>query len=163
MNVARLVKLPSGKPPKALVWTAEREERWKREVAGRVAEGYKLKRAREMAPTPSPVVVWRADHTGRFLDHLINDRLCAMWFIVTHRGLRRGETCGLEWSDCALSAEFPTATISRQIVRVGPDLVEDTPKSDAGEREVALGHEGAMVLKAHKARQNRERLEWGEA
>lgn len=39
VNVAALVKLPGGKRPKALVWTVERETRWRQTVAAHVAAG----------------------------------------------------------------------------------------------------------------------------
>jgi hypothetical protein len=44
VNVAALVKLPSGKSPKPMVWTEEREERWNADVDKLVRQGYKLKR-----------------------------------------------------------------------------------------------------------------------
>ncbi len=39
VNVASLVKLAAGKRPKALVWTVERETRWREAVAAHVAAG----------------------------------------------------------------------------------------------------------------------------
>jgi integrase len=144
VNVAALVKLPSGKRPKALVWTAEREAQWR--ATGRC---------------PSSVMVWRPDQLGAFLDHAASDRLYALWHLLAHRGLRRGEACGLEWSDVDLTTG--TATIRTQRITVGGEVLEGDPKSEAGGRMIALGTEGVAELKAHRTRQLQDRLAWGEA
>ncbi|QKV72498.1 N-terminal phage integrase SAM-like domain-containing protein [Amycolatopsis sp. Hca4] len=65
VNVAALVKLPSGKSPKPMVWTEERA-----------------------------VMAWRADHTGQFLDYVADHPLYAMWYRMVHRGPRCGECAG---------------------------------------------------------------------
>jgi hypothetical protein len=57
VNVATLVKLPSGKSPKPLVWTIEREERWREKVSRLVEQGTSYARARDLVPPPSPVMV----------------------------------------------------------------------------------------------------------
>ena len=53
-----------------------------------------------------------------------------------HPGLRRGESCGLRRTDTDLHTA--TATIRWQITQLGWDPVQGAPKSDAGERTVAL-------------------------
>lgn len=103
INPATLVKLPSGRRPKALVWTVERVERWQAEVDKLKRNGKIAKRAREQVPTPSPVMVWRPDQLGQFLDHAAEDRLYALWHLIAFRGLRRGEACGLEWPEVDLT------------------------------------------------------------
>lgn len=62
-----------------------------------------------------------------------------------------------------MNSKEPTANIERQRISVDGEIIEDTPKSDAGGRVIALGMAGAGVLKAHKAAQNKEPLAWGEA
>lgn len=44
-----------------------------------------------------------------------------------------------------------------QITRLGWDTAEDGPKSEAGERQVALDKETVTVLRAHRRRQDAER------
>ncbi len=163
VNVASLVKLPSGKSPKPMVWTVEREKRWRDEVAKLVEQGKSYKRARDLVPPPQSVMVWRPDQLGVFLDHVQDHRLFALWFLLSHRGLRRGEACGLEWLDCAMDATPPSATIERQRVVVEGRVIEDTPKSEAGGRVVPLGTDGVEVFRAHRVAQKKERLAWGEA
>lgn len=165
-NVAGLVKLPSGKRPKALVWTTERENRWRADVEKLIEEGHAPEKARDLVPPPSPVMVWRPDHLGTFLDHTApgsdGHRLYALWHLLSHRGLRRGESCGLEWHDLDLE-KAGTATIERQRISVDGKIIEDAPKSDAGGRVVALGKDGVAVLKAHRLAQKKEKLAWGKA
>ncbi|MER7861684.1 hypothetical protein ABTX61_21435 [Amycolatopsis japonica] len=78
VNVATLVKLPSGKSPKPIVWTAEREQRWRKEITHKVATGMKYAKARSTTPLPSAAMVWRPDHLGTFLDHNEGHQLYAL-------------------------------------------------------------------------------------
>lgn len=158
VNVASLVKLPSGKSPRAEVWTKGREKAWRDAMDSLVREGRSPKQARNEAPTPSSVMVWTATHLGQFLDDVADDRLYALWHILGTRGLRRGEVLGLQWGD--VDWEHATLTIERQLVNVVGTVMEDRPKSDAGGRVIALGTEGQSVLKAHRAAQKRDRLMW---
>ncbi len=143
VNPAALVKLPSGKRPKAYVWTTERVERWRRS-----------------GEQPSPVMVWTADQLGAFLDVASNDRLYALWHLIAHRGLRRGEACGVSWSDVDLEAG--ALTVRRQLVQIGWEVDEDDPKSDAGGRTVALDAGTVAALRTWRRHQFTERLAWGE-
>jgi integrase len=94
-NPATHVRIPSGKRPRALVWTPELEA--------------------EFAHTgqrPSPVTIWRPDQLGTFLDAVAEHRLYAYFHLLAYRGLRRGEGLGLEWPDLSLDAG--TLTVRRQ-------------------------------------------------
>ncbi len=161
VNVASLVKLPAGKRPKALVWTAEREQRWREAVAAQRANGKTAAEARDLAPRPSPVMVWRPDQLGAFLDVAAGDRLYALLHLVAHRGMRRGEAAGLAWEDVALDAS--SLTVRRQRVQLGWQVHEDDPKSEAGGRTVALDAGTVEALRAHRRRQLAERMQWGAA
>jgi len=143
-NVAALVKLPPGKRPKALVWTAERVARW-----------------READELPSPVMVWTPTQLGAFLDAAADDRLYGLWHLIAHRGLRRGEACGLGWSDVDLDGA--RLTVRRQRVQLGTEVYEDIPKSDAGTRVVALDAGTVAALRAHRRHQIEDRMVWGPA
>lgn len=160
VNVAELVKLPSGRAPRAVVWTPPRALAWRAAVAQLVSQGLSDARARHDAQRPSSVMVWTAGQLGQFLDSIGNDRLYALWFVLGTRGLRRGEVLGLRWVDVDWDAA--TLTIDRQLVNVVGTVMEDKPKSDAGGRVIALGQEGVAVLKAHRTAQARERLALGE-
>ncbi|GAB2835572.1 site-specific integrase [Streptomyces daliensis] len=143
-NPAAHVELEAGKRPKALVWTEERILHWKR-----------------TGERPSPVMVWTPEHTGRFLDHVAEDRLYALFHLVAFRGLRRGEACGQRWTDTRLDAAL--ITVAKQLVVDGWEVYEDDPKTDAGARTIALDSDTVGTLRRHRAQQDKDREEWGSA
>ncbi|MBE1530351.1 site-specific integrase [Actinomadura algeriensis] len=80
--------------------------------------------------------------------------------MIAFRGLRRGEACGLRWTDVDL--DEGTVRVCWQITQVGGDTEQGRPKSEAGERQVTLDKHTIKELGAHRARQNQERLAAGE-
>src|SRR5262249_271687 len=89
-NPAVGIDLPSGKRPKARVWTAQAIARWQ-------ATGKR----------PSPVMVWPPALAGQFLDYTeVHDIVrYAMYVLILHRALRRGEACGLRDTDVDLDPD----------------------------------------------------------
>lgn len=161
VNVASLAKLPAGKRPKALVWTTEREARWRDAVAAAVANRKSAVEARDLAPSLSSVMVWRPDQLGAFLDAAAGDRLYALYHLVAYRGLRRGEAAGLAWEDVDLDGA--AVAVRRQRILIGWEVLEGDPKSDAGGRTVPLDAGTVAALRAHRRTQLAERLSWGPA
>ena len=145
-NPAINVELPPAKPPKPTVWTPERVTAWQQ--TGKI---------------PSPVMVWTPQHTGTFLDHAhdANDRLYALYHLITFTGLRRGEACGVHWGD--LDLDNATLTVRWQLVQHGWAVAMDTPKTDESEATITLDTETVAVLRAHRTRERRERLAAGPA
>lgn len=143
-NPAVHVELPPARRPRPLVWTPERVKRW--QATGEV---------------PSAVMVWTPTHTGAFLDHTAaaHDRLYGLYHLVAYRGLRRGEACGLHWTDVDLDAGY--LTVRWQITQLGWATVLKAPKTDASEDLVALDTATITVLRAHRTRQRAERLKAG--
>ena len=78
--------------------------------------------ARELAPRPSPVMVWRPEHLGAFLDTAHGDGLYALFHLIAYRGLRRGEAAGVEWEDVGLDAAV--LTVRRQRVQLGWEVIK---------------------------------------
>ncbi|UQA94548.1 site-specific integrase [Streptomyces halobius] len=143
-NPAAHVKLEAAERPKALLWTAERVAQW-----------------RETGIKPSPVMVWTPEQIGQFLDFVAKDRLYAMWHLIAFRGLRRGEACGQPWSETNLDAG--SLAVTAQLVQDGWEVAESVPKTSSGFRTVPLDDATVRALKAHRARQAKERLKWGTA
>ncbi|MFE1770245.1 tyrosine-type recombinase/integrase [Streptomyces sp. NPDC059008] len=145
-NAAAHVELAPAKRAKALVWTDERIAEWLR-------TGIK----------PSPVMVWTPEHAGEFLDFLANreERLYGLFHVITFRGLRRGEGCGLRRTDRNRTQK--TLTVATQLVLDGWEVIENAPKTDSGERVVVLDDYTDEVLDEQERRQEAERLECGEA
>src|SRR3954471_20248399 len=75
--------------------------------------------------------------------------------IVARRGLRRGEAVHLRWADVDLEARQPT---------VGDHLDEEaawSPKTESGNRTIALDALTVRVLRAQRDTQDAERRLWG--
>jgi integrase len=180
INVAALVELPSGKAPKPLVWTAARIAEWRRSHTAYVKQMEERKKRlseREPdkrhgtritrldayigTPRPSRVMVWTPELTALFLRRAKLHRLYAMYYLITFRGLRRGEACGLRWSDVDLKQGV--ATVRWQITQLGGGTDQGKPKSEAGEGQVTLDTQTIKMLRAHRRRQNTERLAAGTA
>ncbi|MCL6302933.1 tyrosine-type recombinase/integrase [Streptomyces kronopolitis] len=145
-NAAAHVELAAARRPKALVWTDERIAEWLR-----------------TGEKPSPVMVWTPEQAGQFLDFLADtdERLYGLYHVITFRGLRRGEACGLRKTDRNRTQK--TLTIATQLVLDGWEVIENAPKTDSGERVVVLDDYTDEALNEQELRQEAERLEWGEA
>lgn len=142
VNPAKLVKLPSGRSPKALIWTPARVKAW-----------------RDSGVKPGPVMVWTAPQTVAFLRRAARHRLYALYLLIAHCGLRRGEACGLRWQD--LDLEGGTMTVSQQIVQIGWDAEIGQTKTDSGERTIALSKTVVRALRDRELDQARDRRDHG--
>jgi integrase len=166
-NPAAVVELPPATRPKPVVWTDERVRAWQaahrqhlaavRERAG--GKRFNVIEAYIGTPRPSPVMVWTPEQTRRFLQRAARHRLYPLFRLIALRGLRRGEACGIHTT----SVDFKTGTIavSWQITQLGWNPHHGKPKSDAGDRIIDLDEETIKILRAYRARQNRERLASG--
>ncbi|MEU6440443.1 site-specific integrase [Streptomyces sp. NPDC047046] len=142
-NPAEHVELETAQSAKALIWTDERVAEWMR-----------------TGEKPSPVMVWTPAQAATFLDSISHHRLYLLFRIITYRGLRRGEGCGLR--DVDYSPASATLTIATQLVQDGWDFYEDTPKTDGSIRTVDIDKETNTGLQEHLRRREAEREAWGE-
>ncbi len=111
---------------------------------------------REMVP-PSPADV------GRLLDaaEADGDRYAALWALAALTGARQGELLALTWPDVDLDAA--TLRIRRSLTETKGGVPQfGEPKTAKSRRTVALSPEAVVGLRAHRARQNEERLRLGE-
>jgi len=143
-NPAAHVELPSGRAPRALVWTPERVNRWL-----------------ETGRRPSPVMVWTPEQTGLFLDFAAEDQHYAFWHLTAFRGLRRGEGCGLDRTDLDLDGARCTirASLDEAEAETGGQTLGDTKTHR--DRTIALDATTVSVLKAQHRRQLQDKLRWG--
>jgi integrase len=121
---------------------------------------------------------WEPAELGAFLDSIGGDRLAPLFELIAATGLRRGEACGLRWSDVDLTRGV--VVVRQQLVQV--TLPEErtpkcpscgkahkghafgAPKTKAGESRVVELDGGTIgVLLEHRLRQDAERAEWGAA
>ncbi|MBE1485855.1 tyrosine-type recombinase/integrase [Plantactinospora soyae] len=98
---------------------------------------------------------------GAFLDAMENE-LYPLVLLCGYSGLRRGELCGLKWTDVNL--DTGRLQVNRQRVSVGYQVSEREAKSDAGQDRVVYLDGGATgALKTWRTTQRKERLAWGPA
>ncbi|MFI6132757.1 tyrosine recombinase XerC [Micromonospora sp. NPDC051141] len=138
-NPARHIEIAGYQQPHAKVWTDARVESW------------------EQTGARPAVAVWTADHLAEFLGTVTDDSLFAFWWLTALRGLRRGEMCGLRWTDIDL--DHGVLTIERNRTTAGYAIVEGDPKTPAGRRSIALDKRTVQVLRAHRRRQLDQKAE----
>jgi integrase len=136
-NPARHIEVPGYRKPYAQVWTDGRVQEWQ-----------------HTGQRPA-VAVWTAEHLPMFLDSVVGDSLFALWWLIGLRGLRRGEACGLRWSEVDL--DHGLLFICRNRTTAGYTVVEGDPKTAAGVRAVALDRHTVRVLREHRRRQAAQR------
>lgn len=121
-----------------------------------------------MVDTPSQVkakrVPWSPVEVKAFLASLDGQRLHAP-LLLGLMGLRPAEVTGLRWSDVDLDAKTLTVANTRTLTwgADGGQVVEKSPKTEAGERTLPLPAPAVTAMKAFKTLQARERLAAGEA
>lgn len=169
-NPAVRVRMAPEKRQRPVVWTDERKTVFWQAYRQRLAEAKADAGAKHvdafdvwhrMPLRPAPVMVWAPKDTGKFLDYAARHRLSALFELVASTGMRRGEICGLPWTDVDLAAAELTVSTAR--VQVGWTPVEDEPKSEAGRRTIALDKATVVALREHRKRQLAERLAWADA
>ncbi|MCA0331670.1 MAG: site-specific integrase [Actinobacteria bacterium] len=121
-------------------------------------------------PRPAPASqmrTWSAGELKTFLDDVADDRLAGAWWLLATTGMRRGEVLGLHWRDIDLDAgvlQIIQTLITTDVQRKGmPGMAWGTPKTGKGRRRVALDPATVAALRAHRSRQNQERLAFGGA
>jgi integrase len=105
-------------------------------------------------------VVWNPEQLSRFLEHVAQDRVAALWIVAASTGMRRGELLGLRWRDIDLdSGEL---SIRQTHVSYGKLRVTKEPKTDRGRRTIPVDPRAVVALRAHKRAQAEEKLAAGE-
>jgi integrase len=144
-NPACLIKTANPRP-KPVVWEPERVTRWR-------ATGH----------VPSPVMVWPPHLAGQFLDYAAEHApdLHPMLHLMTYRGPRRGEACGL--LDAEVRLDRNEVSIVNQLAAYGGQQRQKPPKSESGNRDLILDADTVAVLRAYRARRVAWRLSAGDA
>lgn len=96
---------------------------------------------------------WTEAELRRFLARAARIRLAACW-LLSALGLRRGEVCGLKWSD--ISFTDATLTIARTRVLVDAKVIVKSPKSKRSWRVLPLLEPVTGALEALQACQRDE-------
>lgn len=86
-----------------------------------------------------------------------HDRLAALWTVAAYGGCRPGELRALQWPD--VDWDTGIITIQRNVTKVPRQAaVTGAPKSDSGRRSFRIAPDAIAALRAHRAKQNEERL-----
>jgi integrase len=125
---------------------AERWARTPRNVA-RLADPPAAGRTRATA--------WTATELKRFLEHVRDDRLFALWRLAATTGMRRGELLGLTWRWVDLDGGRLSVEQQLMPTKGGPSF--GPPKSARSRRTVALDPETVAALSRHRDTQLLER------
>ncbi|BAU84714.1 phage integrase [Streptomyces laurentii] len=83
-------------------------------------------------------------------------RLYALWVLLVSTGLRRGEVLGLTWADVDLATG--QLRVRRNLQRIRQELLFGTPKTTRSIRTVSLPKRCVDALRAHRAKQDEERM-----
>ena len=101
------------------------------------------------------------EQLGTLLDKAVGTRLELPVFICAYLGLRRGELCGLRWSDVDL--EHKTITIENTRTQAGKKEIEKGTKTASSTRTLYLPDTLCDMLKAAKEHQQACRAEYKNA
>lgn len=104
---------------------------------------------------------WTAGELSRFLAHVRDDKLYALWRLAATTGMRRGELSGVTWR--ALDLDGGRLTISQQLVPAPGGAAFGEPKSARSRRTVALDSTTVEALRRHRDVQRLERDFAGDA
>ena len=96
------------------------------------------------------------DEARRFLEALRGHRLEALFVVTLMTGLRSAEARGLRWAD--VDVDGATLRVRSTVDRVDGEWRFGPPKSARSRRTLALPRTAVAVLRAHRVRQNEERL-----
>lgn len=168
-NAAKLVSMDPEASTKPMIWTAERARKFWRDYeealeaipAGRGDRPFLTWRS--MKVRPFPVMLWTLTDLGAFLDFAEekNPWMAPVFELAAATGMRRGELCGLPWSNVDLDEGVLHVTTAR--VQAGWEVVEGGPKSEAGHRRLDLAAKDIDMLRAWRRDQSARRLLIGPA
>lgn len=140
----------------AVVGRALRDaERW-----GRVTRNA-ARQADPPARGGSRATAWTAGELVRFLEHVSDDRLFALWRLGATTGMRRGELAGATWR--ALDLDGARLAVEQQLLPTRGGVSFGPPKTARGRRTVALDAVTVTALREHLAAQLVERALAGDA
>jgi integrase len=115
----------------------------------------------KMASRDVTADVWTPEQASAFIRAASSDRLAAVWRLAAMTGLRRSETCGLQWGDVDFDGSRPT--VRRARVVVDGRTVTKAPKTVRSRRTVDLDAGTVAALREWRRAQLEERLRAGEA
>ncbi|MBZ9690681.1 tyrosine-type recombinase/integrase [Clostridium sp. M14] len=80
--------------------------------------------------------------------------------LTIETGLRRGEMCGLQWSD--IDFDNKILNVNTALIRVDNNYKISNLKTDSSYRKLPLSNEIIKILKTHKSKQNNNKIKYGD-
>jgi integrase len=103
---------------------------------------------------------WTPEQLRTFLALTSDEALGPLFRVAAMTGMRRGEVCGLRWSDVDL--EKGRIEVRQQLLALKGKLsFSERTKTDHGRRRIDLDNATVAVLKSQRARQAADRLAMG--
>lgn len=150
----------------AKLWTGEREEAWRKDFAKRtdgLGSREKFEEWRRATAKPGPVMVWRQDQLGVFLDAASGHRMYPLFCVFAYLAFRRGEGCGLKWTETDLDAGRMLVGEST-LIQLGALVIEqEEAKTGESKDWATVPEEVTVPLAAWRMQQDEERRAWGSA
>jgi integrase len=100
---------------------------------------------------------WEAEEARQFIAaaKVLGPQPAAFYTLALDTGARKGELCGLKWTDLDLDAGM--VAIVRQLIKPGPTPVFGPPKNGTT-RTIPIAAQTAALLRRHKAHQSEMKL-----
>jgi integrase len=141
-------------------------------LADAVRKGLLVRNPAEMASPPSAKAAkapegayWTHEELAAFLRAAGEHSLWGLWRTAAFTGLRRGELCGLRWSDVDLEGDANTPGRIRVVQQYASDGAGGwrfgPPKSEMGRRSIDLDPETVGMLRRWHADQRETMVELG--
>lgn len=102
---------------------------------------------------------YSAEESKQLLAQAQRHRLHALWVVLVMLGVRRGEALAVRWTDVDL--DVGTLAVLASLQRVGHELRRVPTKTRGSLRTIPLPAPCVEALRAHRARQNADRLAAG--
>lgn len=149
------------------LWTPEREAAWRRDYGQRckgLGPRGKFEAWRAAPFKPGPVMVWRQEQIGHFLDAASSHRMYPLFCVLVYLAHRRSEACGLKWTETEMQEGGDARLLvgENTLVQLGREVIEqDEAKTEESKAWMTVPEEVSVPLRAWRMQQEEERLAWG--
>ena len=105
--------------------------------------------------------VWKPDQIQTFLESVQHDRFAALFLLELTTGIRRGQICGLKWTDIDLDAGEITVHDNRVVVK-GHARDKEGGKTTNADQTISIDRATLAALRSWHAVQSHEREFFGD-
>jgi integrase len=99
------------------------------------------------------------EQVGKFLEAAQGTPYYVLFYTAIYTGMRRGELLGLRW--CDVDLDLASLSVVQTMYKSRGSVVLKEPKSAHSRRLIALSPSLALLLREHRAEQERQRVQLG--